>query len=120
MKLDEQVAADGKSVVHAQGGEGEPVDLDKIGHDDGRYKPPMSVTTQPYDPRPDEDAARRHIAYTLISLLIAVCLATFSTLWWTAVPVESLLKVVQMLLGPLIALVSAATGFYYGTKASNK
>jgi len=31
-----------------------------------------------------------------------------------------LLKVVQMLLGPLIALVSAATGFYYGTKASNK
>jgi hypothetical protein len=27
------------------------------------------------------------------------------------------MKIVQVLLGPVIALVSAATGFYYGTKS---
>lgn len=94
------------------------VDLDTVGHDDGRYKAPTRIKTRDYDPRPDEDAARRRIAYALIMLLVLLCLATFCTLWFTKVPVESVLRVVEMLLGPIIALVSAATGFYYGTKAA--
>ena len=41
------------------------------------------------------------------------------TLWFTRFPVEDVMKIVQILLGPVIALVSAATGFYYGTKSKN-
>ncbi len=78
---------------------------------------PSKIEAEPYDPRPQEDQARRNIAYCLIGLLFILCLGTFATVWWTKIPVEDTLKIVQILLGPVIALVSAATGFYYGTKS---
>jgi hypothetical protein len=70
-----------------------------------------------YDSRPHEDRARRNIAYGLIALLFGICFASFATIWWTPIPVEDAMKIVQVLLGLVIALVCAATGFYYGTKS---
>ncbi len=78
---------------------------------------PAKIEDEPYDPRPHEDQARRNIAYCLIGLLFILCIGTFATVWWTKIPVDDTLKIVQILLGPVIALVSAATGFYYGTKS---
>jgi hypothetical protein len=83
----------------------------------GQLSTSSKIEAEPYDPRPQEDQARRNIAYCLIGLLFLLCLGTFATVWWTVIPVEDTLKVVQILLGPVIALVSAATGFYYGTKS---
>jgi hypothetical protein len=79
-----------------------------------------SFTEQPYDPRPGEDSARRRIAYGLLLLLGFVVFASFLSFWGgSAGGVDPLIKFTQVLLGPIVPLVSAATGFYYGTK-SNK
>jgi Mn2+/Fe2+ NRAMP family transporter len=71
-----------------------------------------------YDPRPGEDSARRRIAYALLIILAFVVFASFVS-FWGGQPreVDSLIKFAQILLGPIVPLVSAATGFYYGTKS---
>ena len=68
-----------------------------------------------YDSRPVEDLARRHIAYLLIGLLWLVTSAVFILLCFGTVGVTDI-KEFAVLLGPIVTLVSAATGFYYGTK----
>jgi hypothetical protein len=70
-----------------------------------------------YDPRPQEDNARRTIAYLLIGLLWIVVggifiLCAFGTIKLTEI------KEFAVILGPVVTLVSAATGFYYGTKSN--
>jgi hypothetical protein len=77
----------------------------------------LDITDSSYDSRPQEDQARRNIAYCLIALLFFICIASFITLWCTKIPVEQITKILQILLGPVIALVSAMTGVYYGTKS---
>jgi hypothetical protein len=70
-----------------------------------------------YDPRPYEDAARRWIAYSLIALLSVTVFGIFLLLAFDKLKVGEI-KEFAVLLGPLVTLVSAATGFYYGTKAT--
>lgn len=71
-----------------------------------------------YDPRPQEDAARRVIAYLLIGLLWVL---VGSILILVAFKIMNLseVKELSVVLGPVVTLVSAATGFYYGTKSKN-
>lgn len=73
---------------------------------------------KPYDPRPHEDNARRNIAYLLIGLLAFIVIAIFVLLCHGKIAVEDI-KDFGIILTPIIALVSAATGFYYGTKSNN-
>jgi len=68
-----------------------------------------------YDPRPHEDQARRHIAYLLIGLLWVVIGAIFILVAFSSIGVLEV-KEFAVVLGPVVTLVSAATGFYYGTK----
>lgn len=75
------------------------------------------VLGPPYDPRPHEDNARRTIAYLLIGLLWLIVAAMLELISFNLVKVEDI-KEFGVLLGPIITLVSAATGFYYGTKTS--
>ena len=70
-----------------------------------------------YDPRPQEDGARRTIAYLLIGLLYAVVLALFGLIAFGLITVADI-KDFAVILGPVVTLVSAATGFYYGTKST--
>ena len=70
-----------------------------------------------YDPRPREDQARRRIAYTLIGLLAIVVMGLLAMVVFRIIAVDEI-KEFGVILGPLVALVSAATGFYYGTKGS--
>jgi hypothetical protein len=94
-------------------------DLDAIGGDPKIVASPTEFVARPYDPRPMEDAARRRIAYLLISLLIGICAVSFLAVLRCSIPVEDVIKLLQVILGPVVALVSAATGFYYGTKMHN-
>lgn len=68
-----------------------------------------------YDPRPIEDGARRNIAYALIAILGFLIIAIIELLWSKKINLTDL-KEFAVILGPIITLVSAATGFYYGTK----
>ena len=68
-----------------------------------------------YDPRPPEDKARRRIAYLLIALLALLIIALLAMVVFGIITVGDI-KEFGAILGPLVALVSAATGFYYATK----
>jgi NADH:ubiquinone oxidoreductase subunit 3 (subunit A) len=72
---------------------------------------------EPYDPRPQEDEARRVIAYLLIGLLWVIVAGTFILIACGTISLENI-KEFGVILGPVVTLVSAATGFYYGTKSS--
>ena len=71
-----------------------------------------------YDPRPQEDGARRTIAYLLIGLLWLIVSGILILLSFGSIAVGEI-KDFGVVLSPIIALVSAATGFYYGTKANS-
>lgn len=71
-----------------------------------------------YDPRPQEDGARRTIAYLLIGLLWLIVSGILILLGFSTISVDSI-KEFGVILSPIIALVSAATGFYYGTKSNS-
>lgn len=72
---------------------------------------------EPYDPRPQEDTARRTIAYLLIGLLWLVTGGMLVLVAWGTIKVADM-KEFAVVLGPIVTLVSAATGFYYGTKSA--
>ena len=80
-----------------------------------KQDPPSPTEGSDYDPRPDDNKARRRIAYALIALLAASIVAIFTLLGLGIIDVAELEKF-GVILSPLITLVSAATGFYYGTK----
>ncbi|MCC6921569.1 MAG: hypothetical protein IT525_00665 [Nitrosomonas sp.] len=64
-----------------------------------------------------EPAARRMIAYLLIGLLGLVVSGMLILLGFGIIDVDHI-KELGVILSPIIALVSAATGFYYGTKSN--
>lgn len=71
-----------------------------------------------YDPRPQEDAARRNIAYLLIGLLWVLVSGILVLVAFKSITLQDI-KEFAVILGPVVTLVSAATGFYYGTKNNN-
>jgi hypothetical protein len=92
--------------------------LDYSKEDTSETKVSTPEVGKDYDPRPQEDGARRTIAYLLIGLLWLVTVAIFLLLGFGSLVVTDI-KEFAVLLGPIVTLVSAATGFYYGTKTSS-
>lgn len=72
--------------------------------------------TEPYDPRPGEDEARKYMAYALLSLLSFIIVYILVGVVCDWLEIEDAKSLLQLILSPVIALVSAATGFYYGAK----
>lgn len=99
--------------MDAENGKQEPLDLSNETPVEGAKFSPA-----PYDSAPHEDRARRHIAYSLIGLLWVIVGSLFILVAYHSVSVTEV-KEFAVVLGPVVTLVSAATGFYYGTK-SNK
>lgn len=81
-------------------------------------QPPAPKVGGDYDPRPQEDGARRTIAYLLIGLLWLIISGILILLSFGSITVADL-KEFAVVLGPIVTLVSAATGFYYGTKSTS-
>ena len=86
---------------------------ERASHEIHHVPPPRSGKT--YDPRPLEDKARRRIAYLLIALLALMIVALLAGVVVGVIPVSEM-KEFGVILGPLVALVSAATGFYFASK----
>ncbi|WP_460108024.1 hypothetical protein [Pseudomonas sp. S3_H04] len=74
------------------------------------------IVTRVYDPRPQEDGARRRVAYSLLLLLSIVTVGAMILFIIPGTDQEALKNLLNLILGPLVALVSAATGFYFATK----
>jgi hypothetical protein len=96
----------------------ESPNLDFSADETSETQPPAPKVGNDYDPRPHEDGARRTIAYLLIGLLWLIIAAILILLGCGAINVADL-KEFAVVLGPIVTLVSAATGFYYGTKSKS-
>ncbi len=70
-----------------------------------------------YDPLRYQDTTRSYIAYWLLSLLTVMVLGGFLMLLAVpAVTFDNLKSILELVFGPIVALVSAATGFYFGAQ----
>jgi hypothetical protein len=84
----------------------------------------LDLELKDYDPRPQHDAARRYIAYWLLALLTTLIVCTFGgfvlfiCLSATKPTFTDFKSLVELVLTPLLTLVSAATGFYFGSQHS--
>ncbi|MDP9012446.1 MAG: hypothetical protein M3O41_07290 [Pseudomonadota bacterium] len=79
-------------------------------------------TSKSYDPEQFRDQARKRITYWLLILLTLLVTYAFGGLFLIEgkPSFEHLKNLVELLLGPIIALVSAATGFYFGAQSGSK
>ena len=74
-----------------------------------------------YDPGKYQDTTRSYIAYWLLFLLTLLVLGGFGMLFAiNAVTFENLKSILELIFGPIVALVSAATGFYFGAQQPGK
>jgi hypothetical protein len=77
----------------------------------------------PHDQGRHLDFARLYIALSLLVILAAVVAGAMCATWaasksngWTPNTFENVKDILQIVFGPLVALVSAATGFYFGSQ----
>ncbi len=79
-------------------------------------------------PTPEEkrEDARSRIAYIIIGLFVAVLAACFYLAWMQLAAhrdkatVDDVLKIVQAILSPVVAIVGAVTGFYFSSAQAAK
>ena len=72
-----------------------------------------------YDPRPQEDAARRRIAYHLVMILAVMLFSLLAMVGFGVIAVEDVEKF-GVIVAPVVTLVTAATSFYYANRRGGK
>lgn len=78
------------------------------------------IEAPPYDPYRDRERVRGWIALFLLMLLIAVVgIALFGVLFGK-IPVEHLEKIGAIILSPVVGLLGAVMGFYFGEQSRNR
>ena len=66
------------------------------------------------------ESVRGWIALSLIGLLAATIIVSFILLWIHPDRSKELHDLLALVFGPLVALVGAATGYYFGSQAADK
>ena len=72
-----------------------------------------------YDPRPQEDAASRRLAYHLVAILAVVIFSLLAMVAFGVISVDDVEKF-GVIVAPIVTLVTAATSFYFGNRRSGK
>jgi hypothetical protein len=94
---------------------GREIDLDQ-----GQKGPPAPANPPEVTPPTYPDKIRGRIALALIALLTAIVFASFLTIWLGVVfhrlDFKDLKDLLTIVFGPLVALASAAVGYYFGGK----
>ena len=81
----------------------------------------LETPDEQYNPEQSRDKARATITYWLLGLLTFLFVGAFIAFFASSERTFANLKVMlEMLISPLIVLVSAATGFYFGAHSANK
>ena len=83
---------------------------------------PSSPSSEKYNPEQSRDKARASITYWLLILLTILFLGAFVAFFSIkeTATFANLKVLLEMLITPLIVLVSAATGFYFGANSATK
>lgn len=90
------------------------LDWTALSSDDSKVVKP---SWSPSDTKKLEDNARAWIAYSLIALLFVIIIGVLLLLMIGRIAVTDI-KEISAMFTPVVALVSAATGFYYGAKST--
>jgi hypothetical protein len=106
------LAYTGSAHTGAEPGDSEPIEV-----------APFTITSldvaRPYDPTRARERMRGAIAIVLLSILGAVVLFAFIGLWTQSILIEDMRTLLEILFAPLVGLVGAVTGFYYGSRAGH-
>ena len=78
------------------------------------------IEVVPYAPMKARESVRGLIALSLIGLLAATIIVSFILLWIHPDRSKELHDLLALVFGPLVALVGAATGYYFGSQAADK
>ncbi len=70
---------------------------------------------RPYDPAPARERVRSLTALILVATLLLTILLSFGTIWFSSAE-DRLIDLLTLIYAPLVGLVGAVAGFYYGTK----
>lgn len=70
----------------------------------------------PYDPSPERERMRGWIAVALLAILAVIVLISLLTVAFHWAPTDDLVRVLGLLFAPIVGLVGAATGFYFGSR----
>src|SRR5712691_6601138 len=65
------------------------------------------------------ETARGRVAAALLLILAAISVAPFVALWLAWATVAELTALLQIIFGPVVALVGAVTGFYFGAATTS-
>lgn len=77
--------------------------------------------SRPYNSQQQLDAVRSRLTYCLVGLLAISIVGGFAlvlTAPLTDLPLDGIRLIIEIIITPTVALVSAATGFYFGAQLS--
>ena len=110
-----------------------PVDLETVGKPSvADRRNPSSPHEEPYNSKRAKDKAREDIAKRLlwcltgvVAVVMLIGLASLVPCYWnpsqcvtTTAVLDATVKLVTLVLTPLVGLVGAATGFYFGERST--
>ena len=88
---------------------------------------PTPVAPSTYNPVEAQDSARKNIAYALLGITGFIILGGFFLAAWALSPnqpisenLKTVLALLNVVFGPIVALLGSATGFYFGANAAER
>ncbi len=75
---------------------------------------------EPYDPAKDRERVRGRLAQWLLLLLAAVIAVVLGGLLAGRFSIEDVVKLAAVVLSPLVGLLGAVVGFYYGEQSRRR
>lgn len=97
--------------------------LVKVGVEDFGSPAPVPVTEAKavrYNPDRVRENMRGLLAIWLIGIMAATIVGSFLLLWIHPDRSKELHELLALVFGPLVALVGAATGYYFGSQSANR
>lgn len=86
---------------------------------------PTEIAQTEYNPEEAQDSARKNIAYALLGITGLIILGGFVLAAWALSPnqpisenLKTVLALLNVVFGPIVALLGSATGFYFGANAA--
>jgi hypothetical protein len=106
---------------------GSGTDLDRLGP--ARPPRPPGAPTPPAVSAPlrqgksvelKREDMRGEIARWILGIFVLIVVGAFATVWFTHVAIDTVLRFLELFVGPIVGIVGAVTGFYFGSSATGQ